>query len=102
MTANSATTTEIDLLPRIVDFFASLAGGKALSKLDLSHAYLQLPLAEESVNTHKALYRYLRLPLGVSSNHPFSNAPWRPCCNRYVCIHVCVYLYDILVTGRSH
>lgn len=51
---------------------ANLAGGQYFSKLDLSQAYLQLPLDEKSteyvtVNTHKGLYRYNRLPFGVSS-----------------------------------
>lgn len=72
LTANTAARTEIYPLLRIEDLFSSLAGGKVFSKLDLSHAYLQLPLADDSqplvtVNTHKGLYRYLRLPFGVSS-----------------------------------
>ena len=41
-------------------------------KLDLLHAYLQLLLEEESkeyltINTHKGLFEYDRLPFGVSS-----------------------------------
>lgn len=72
LTANTATKTEVYPLPKIEDLFSSLAGGKVLSKLDLSSAFLQLPLAESSqplvtVNTHKGLYRYLYLPFGVSS-----------------------------------
>ena len=44
-------------LPRVNDLYASLAGGESFTKLDLSHAYLQLPLDEGSrdyvtVNTH--------------------------------------------------
>ena len=51
---------------------ASLAGGKVFSRLDLSHAYQQLELDAESqhyvtVNTHKGIHRYLRMPYGVSS-----------------------------------
>ena len=51
-----------------------MAGGTALSKLDLSQAYQQVPLAEESckyvvVNTHRGLFRYNRMPFGVSSTH---------------------------------
>ena len=72
LTANIASKTESYLLPRIENLFASLAGGEVFSKLDLSHAYLQLLVAEEFqplliVNTHKGLYQYLRLPFGVSS-----------------------------------
>ena len=35
-------------LPRIDDVLASMTGAKVFSKLDLSHAYLQLQLEEES------------------------------------------------------
>lgn len=35
-------------LPRIEDLFASLSGGTVFSKLVLKHAYLQVPLDEES------------------------------------------------------
>ena len=59
-------------IPKIEDLFSTLAGGKVFSKIDLSPAYQQLPLADESkqyvvVNTHKDLFRYSRLPFGVSS-----------------------------------
>ena len=45
---------------------------KIFSKIDLSQAYQQLPLADESkqyvvINTQKGLFRYTRLPFGVSS-----------------------------------
>ena len=54
------------------DLFAKLEGGQKFTKLDLSQAYQQLPLDEESkqytvVNTHKGLFRYVRLPFGISS-----------------------------------
>ena len=59
-------------LPRIEDLFASLSGGTCFSKLDLSHAYQQIELEEESreytiINTHKGLFRYNRLPFGIAS-----------------------------------
>ncbi len=62
-TANKPTKMKVYPLPWIEDLFASLARGTFFSKLDLSHAYLQLPLAKESqpfvtVNTHKGLYQY--------------------------------------------
>ena len=61
--------------PKIDDLFVRVAGGTAFSKLDLSQAYQQVPLAEEShkyvvVNIHHGLFRYNRLPLYFSS--PFS------------------------------
>ena len=58
-------------LPRAEDIFATLAGGKYFSKLDLTNAYQQLLLEEDSrkftINTSKGLYRYTRLPFGVAS-----------------------------------
>ena len=108
LTANTATKTESYPLPRIEDLFASLAGGKVFSKLDLSHAYLQLPVAEESqplltVNTHKGLYHYLRLPFGVSSAPAIFQRTMETLLQdlHHVCVCVCVYLDDILITGRS-
>ncbi|CAB4025071.1 putative protein K02A2.6-like protein, partial [Paramuricea clavata] len=49
-----------------------LAGGKTFTELDLSHAYEQMVLDDASkdvvtINTHRGLYRYNRLPYGVSS-----------------------------------
>ena len=35
-------------LPHIEELFAFLAGGKLFTKLDLSHAYLQVPLDKRS------------------------------------------------------
>ena len=48
-------------LPKLEDIFATLSGGKKFITLDLSHAYNQLLLDEESrkyvtINTHKGLY----------------------------------------------
>lgn len=53
------------------DLFAALSGGKQFSKLDMSHAYQQILLDEESkkyvtVNTHQGLFTYNRLPFGVA------------------------------------
>ena len=55
----------------IKDIFAHLAGGCVFTKLDLSQAYLQLPVNEDNkdllvINTPKGLFRYNRLPYGVS------------------------------------
>ena len=59
-------------LPRPVDLFATLSGGHFFSTLDLCNAYHQMEVEEPSqalltINTHKGLYRYLRLPFGVAS-----------------------------------
>ena len=59
-------------LPSVKDVFAMLAGGKSFTKLDLAHAYSQIPLSKASkqyvtINTHKGLYRYNRLPFGITA-----------------------------------
>ena len=59
-------------MPRPSDLFATLAGGKYFTKLDLTHTYNQLYLDEESrkyltINTHRGLYQHTRLPFGVAS-----------------------------------
>ena len=63
VTVNKVAKLETYPLPRMEDLFASLAGGKQFIKLDLAHAYQQIPLEEESnqyivINTHRGLYRY--------------------------------------------
>ena len=71
-TVNKSARTEVYPLPRIEELFACLSGGQTFTTLDLSHAYLQLELENESqelvtINTHKGLYKYTRLPFGVAS-----------------------------------
>ena len=91
-------------LPRPEDLFATLAGGKFFSTLDLSHAYNQIILDDDArkfltINTHRGLYRYTRLPFGVAS------AP--SVFQRTMDIilqgmdDVICYLDDILVSGKS-
>ena len=48
LTVDKAAKHEVHPLPRIEDLPASLAGRKTFTKLDLSHAYLQVQLDEES------------------------------------------------------
>ena len=72
ITINKAAKQDVYPLPRVEDLFATLAGGKSFTKLDLAHAYTQIPLDESSkqyvtITTHKGLFRYNRLPFGVSA-----------------------------------
>ena len=60
-------------MPTADDLFTQLNGGEKFSKLDLSSAYQQVLLDEESkqyvtINTHLGLFRYTRLPFGVASS----------------------------------
>ena len=48
LTVNTVAKTDSYPLPRIEDIFASLSNGKSFSKLDLSNAYLQIPLSDDA------------------------------------------------------
>ena len=52
ITINQACTTDSYPLPKVDDLLANLAG-QYFSKLDLSQAYLQLPLDEQSKVCHR-------------------------------------------------
>lgn len=72
VTINQSVQDEQYPLPTTQDLYTVLAGSKVFSKLDLSHAYAQLSVDEESqeyltINTHKGLYSYTKLPYGVKS-----------------------------------
>jgi RNase H-like domain found in reverse transcriptase/Reverse transcriptase (RNA-dependent DNA polymerase)/Integrase zinc binding domain/Integrase core domain len=59
-------------LPRIDDVLASLAGCSVFCVIDLEGAYQQLEMAADSrkyvtINTHKGLFEFQRLPFGVST-----------------------------------
>ena len=91
-------------IPKIEDLFTTLAHGKTFTKLDISQAYQQVPLEEESkkyvvVNTHRGLFRYNKLPFGISSA-PGIFQRVMECLLRGI-PGVIVYLDDILITGSS-
>ena len=74
------------------------------SKLDLSHAYQQLKLDAESqhyvtVITHKGIYRYLRMPYGVSSAPSIFQSSMDQILRGLD--HVMCFLDDILFTAES-
>ena len=104
VTINRAARLEKYPIPRIEELFSSLAGVKTFSKLDLSHAYLTVPLDEASrqlvtSNTHKGLFEYQRLPFGIASAPSIFQRVMENLLQRIP--RVCVYLDDILITGST-
>uniref|UniRef100_W6NBQ2 RNA-directed DNA polymerase n=1 Tax=Haemonchus contortus TaxID=6289 RepID=W6NBQ2_HAECO len=91
-------------LPTPDDIFTKLNGGRYFSQLDLAEAYLQLEVDDDSkqlltINTHRGLFRFNRLPFGVKP------APgiFQQCINALIAglDGTAAYLDDILVTGRT-
>ena len=104
LTVNQAAKLDPYPLPKIEDLFAQLAGGKTFTKLDLAHAYQQIELDEDSkdcvtINTHKGLYRYNRLPFGVHSAPAIFQRTMEGLLKGIP--HVAVYIDDILVSGKT-
>ena len=74
------------------------------TKIDLSSAYQQLLLEQQSrelvtINTHKGLYHYTRLPFGVSAAPAIFQ--WMMDSILTGLPHVACYIDDILITGRN-
>uniref|UniRef100_A0A5S6QM53 RNA-directed DNA polymerase n=1 Tax=Trichuris muris TaxID=70415 RepID=A0A5S6QM53_TRIMR len=91
-------------LPSPEDIFSTLNGGTMFSQLDFSDAYLQVEVSEQckellTINTHRGLYRYNRLPFGVKS------APgiFQQIMDTMIAgLHgVVAYLDDVIVVGRT-
>nr|CDJ98010.1 RNA-directed DNA polymerase (reverse transcriptase) domain containing protein [Haemonchus contortus] len=91
-------------LPTPDDVFAKLNGGTAFTRIDFADAYLQIEVEDEAkelltINTHRGLLRYNRLPFGVKS------APgiFQQIIDSMICgLEGCAaYLDDVIVTGRN-
>lgn len=104
MTVNAACKTEQYPLLVIDDLFAALNEGDLYSTLDLSDAYNQIPLDEESkkptvINTHRGLFCYNRLPFGVSSAPAIFQRTMETILTGIPGVQV--YLDDVLVAERK-
>jgi hypothetical protein len=105
LTINQAVRIDAHPIPCIEDLFASLSGGENSQKLNIVHAYLQMNLNESSkqfvtVNTHKGLFCYQRLPFRISSAPAIFQHKMESVLKGIP--HVCVYIDDILITGSNH
>ena len=81
-----------------------MKGGRKFTKLDLTSAYQQMELDEESaklvtINTHQGLYESTRLPLGVASAPAIFQRAMDMVLQGIP--HCICYLDDILITGVS-
>ncbi len=102
LTVNRAASLEQYPIPRLEDLCSTLSGGKKFSKLDLSHAYQQVLVDEESqkfltINTQRGLFTYQRLPFGVASAPAIFQRIMEGLVQGIP--KVAVYLDDILITG---
>ena len=91
-------------LSKLDYLFASLSVGACFSKLDLTHAYNQMELDDESrklvtISTHHGLYRYRRLPFGISSAPAIFQKTMDTILQGMS--HVICYIDDILITGAN-
>ena len=89
-------------LPRVEEIFGNLSGGKYFTKLDISSAYLQLPLTESfreflTINTHMGVvfFQFNRLPFRITS----APSIFQHKIATLFRAQLSVYLYGILVTG---
>ncbi len=101
VTVNPALDVDQYPLPKPEDLFTSLSGGQKFTKLDLSQAYQQLLLDDQSKNlttitTHKGLYRYTRLPFGIASAPAIFQKTMDTILQGLP--HVICYIDDIMVT----
>ncbi|KAH7723762.1 Integrase [Aphelenchoides avenae] len=91
-------------IPQPEDLFNALKDSKFFSTLDLSDAYLQIELDDESkklcgITTHRGLYRFNRLPFGVKS----APAIFQSVMDQMLAgiPLASVYLDDIIVGGKT-
>eukprot|EP00731_Ephydatia_muelleri_P009139 Em0004g1477a len=104
VTINPALDVDRYPVPKLEELLATESGGKWFSKLDLTNAYLQLALDEESqklctLNTHRGLYQYRRMPFRIASAPALFQKTMDSVLQGIK--HVVCYIDDILVTGSN-
>ena len=104
VTANQVLQLEQYPIPSLDDLLQDLEGGQRYTKLDLSHAYHQIeldPAARKytTINTHRGLFQYTRLPFGISSAPALFQRTME---SILADIPMCrPYLDDIIISGKS-
>ena len=103
-TVNKVSPLDKYPIPKIKDLFSQLTGGQKFTKLDMSQAYQQICLDDESkrdvvINTSKGLFQYDRLPFGISSAPGIFQRVMENLLRGIP--KVVVYLDDILITGSD-
>ena len=101
---NDALVSNTHLLPKSEEITKQLKGGKLFSRIDFADAHEQINLEPRSrematINTHRGLYRYNRLPNGIKSAPGILQQTLEKVTaglNGTVC-----YLDEIIVKGRN-
>lgn len=104
LTINRAVKLDQYPIPKIEDLLTKIAAGKYFTSLDMSQAYQQLPLHDESkklvtINTHKGLFVYNCLPYGIFSVPGIFQRTVKTLLQGIP--NVLIYLDDILVSGKT-
>ncbi|XP_021378372.1 uncharacterized protein K02A2.6-like [Mizuhopecten yessoensis] len=104
VTVNKVSKLDNYPIPKTEDLYATLGGGTDYSKLDLSQVYQQLELDDSlkpytTINTHKGLFVYNRLPYGVASAPGIFQRTMENLLQGIP--QVIVRVDDILVTGKN-
>ena len=103
VTVNNVSHLEQYSIQRLEDLMVTLGVGKTFTKLDLSHAYNQMELDDESSriltinNTQRGLFKVNRLPFGISSAPAIFQRALESLVKDIP--NVIVYLDDLLITG---
>ena len=103
-TVNQVSKLDNYPIPKTEDLLATLGGGEKFSKFDMSQAYQQLVLDDDSkkyttINTHKGLFCYNRLAYGISSSPGIFQRTIENVLKGIP--KVIVRVDDILVTGKD-
>ncbi|KFD67429.1 hypothetical protein M514_20465 [Trichuris suis] len=103
-TVNASTKKDTYPLPTVTELMAALAGGVLFTKLDLTQAYQQLRVDDETaelltLNTPKGLMEMTRLPFGVDVAPSIFQRFMDTCMAGLEGVKA--YLDDVLITGRS-